>query len=270
MTEFHNLKDDNDVKDINDIGDINEKCDNRCDIHILAVGAHPDDCEMSMGGTLLKMKAMGYRTAICDLTRGEAGTYGSIETRKKELEAAAALLNLDDRMTLDLPDGGVHNSEENRLKVIEVIRTLRPELVFSFANLPLRHPDHYQCGRLVQECCYLAGLQKIKTKCPAYRPAGFIGFPELIFEKPSFVIDITEFWEKRTQLIRCYDTQVIPPGSDDSQTKTLIRSNRFWEMQEARAGMAGAMIHVRYGEPFYSDYPPQVIDPLASFRNKLR
>ena len=241
-----------------------------CDMHILAVGAHPDDCEMSIGGTLLKMKAQGYRVAVCDLTRGEAGTYGSAVTREKELREATAMLGLDARITLDLPDGGIRNTEENRLKVVEVIRTLRPELVFSFADKPLRHPDHYHCGRLVQECCFLAGLEKIKTQSPAYRPAGFIGFPELVFDKPTFVIDISEYWEKRTQVIRCYDTQVIAPGADDSRTKTLIRSNRFWEMQEARAGMAGALVHVRYGEPFFSDYPPQVKDPLEAFKNKLR
>lgn len=267
---MENITNINDVRDIKDISDFRSQCDYICDMHILAIGAHPDDCEMSIGGTLLKMKAMGYRTAICDLTRGETGTYGTVSSREKELREASAMLGLDARITLDLPDGNVRNTEENRLKVIEVIRKLRPELVFSFADLPIRHPDHYQCGRLVQECCYLAGLEKIKTQSAAYRPAGFIGFPELIFEKPSFVIDITDYWEKRTQVIRCYDTQVIAPGADDSQSKTLIRSNRFWEMQEARAGVAGAMIHVRYGEPFLSDYPPQVNDPLIAFKNKLR
>jgi len=258
------------MTDISDISDLSNKCDHMCDMHILAVGAHPDDCEMSIGGTLLKMKALGYRVAVCDLTRGEAGTYGSAVTREKELREATAMLGLDARITLDLPDGGIRNTEENRLKVVEVIRTLRPELVFSFADKPLRHPDHYHCGRLVQECCFLAGLEKIKTQSPAYRPAGFIGFPELVFDKPTFVIDISEYWEKRTQVIRCYDTQVIAPGADDSRTKTLIRSNRFWEMQGARAGMAGALVHVRYGEPFFSDYPPQVKDPLEAFKNKLR
>ena len=239
-------------------------------IQILAVGAHPDDVEMFMGGTLLKMKAMGRKTAVCDLTRGEAGTYGTPETREAELREATRMLGLDARVTLDIPDGGVRSTEENRLKVIDVIRRLRPELVFSFANRPMRHPDHFHCGRLVRECCYLAGLRKIGTKFPAFRPAAFIGFPELIFDCPDFVIDITGFFEKRQEVIRCFDTQVTTPGEDDSETKTFIRSNRFWEIQESRAGMAGAFINVKHGEPFYSDRPPQIVDPLEAFTNRLR
>jgi bacillithiol biosynthesis deacetylase BshB1 len=239
-------------------------------IKLLAIGAHPDDIEMFMGGTVLKMKALGHKVAVCDLTRGEASTYGTPHSREEELEKAARMLDLDARITLDIPDGNVRNTEENRLKVIDVIRRLHPELVFSFADRPMRHPDHYHCGRLVQESCYLAGLSKIETRFPAYRPAGFIGFPELIFDSPDFVIDVTEFWEKRQEAIRCYDTQVIEPGGDDSQTKTFIRSNRFWDIQEARGGMAGALIGARYGEPFYSDLPPRIEDPLEAFKKELR
>jgi bacillithiol biosynthesis deacetylase BshB1 len=239
-------------------------------IDILSIGAHPDDIEMSMGGTLLKMKALKRRIAICDLTRGESATYGTPQSREEEVGKASQMLGLDARITLDIPDGNVRSTEENRLKVIEVIRQLRPELVFSFVDRPMRHPDHFHCGRIAQECCFLAGLEKIKTKSPAFRPAAFTGFPELIFDKPTFVIDITEYWEKRQAIIRCFRTQVITPGADDSQTKTFIRSNRFWEIQEARAVMAGALIGVKYGEPFYSDTPPQVTDPLVAFNKALR
>lgn len=239
-------------------------------VDIMAFGAHPDDCEMFVGGTLLKMKSLSYKVGVCDLSRGEAGTYGSAETRKKELDKSTALLGLDVRVTLDLPDGDIRDTEENRLQIIEVIRKCRPELVFSFVDRPLRHPDHYHCGKMVRECCYLAGLQKIKTLSPAFRPSAFIGFPELIFDKPDFVIDVTPFWETRQEAIRCFHTQVLQPGEDDSQTKTFIRSGSFWEIQEGRGTMAGALIGVRYGEPFYSDNPPQVVDPLEAFKRKLR
>lgn len=239
-------------------------------IDILAIGAHPDDIEMSMGGTLLKMKTLGRKTAICDLTRGEAATYGTSHTREEELQKATQMLGLYARITLDIPDGIVLNTEENRLKVIEIIRKFRPELVFSFADRSMRHPDHYHCGRIVQDSCFLAGLRKINTQFPAHRPATFIGFPELLFDNPTFVIDITEYWEKRQEIIRCFDTQVITRGEDDSQTKTFIRSNSFWEIQEARAVMAGALIGVKYGEPFYSDTPPQLTDPLEAFKKRLR
>jgi N-acetylglucosamine malate deacetylase 1 len=239
-------------------------------VGILAIGAHPDDCEMFMGGTLLKMKSLSYKVGVCDLTRGEAGTYGTPESRAAELKKSTELLGLDARVTLEMPDGNVRNSLENRMQVIEVIRQLRPEIVFSFVDRPLRHPDHYYCGKMVRECCYLAGLQKVATASLAFRPSAFIGFPELTFEKPDFIIDISEHWETRQEAIRCFGTQVTQPGEDDSQTKTLIRSNSFWEIQEARAGLAGAYIGARYGEPFYSDNPPQLIDPLQSFKRHLK
>jgi len=240
-------------------------------VDILAIGAHPDDCEMSMAGTLLKMKELGYRVGICDLSRGEAGTYGSAASREKELQDAGAMLGLDARITLDFPDGSIRNSEENRLAVIEVIRRLRPETVFSFADQPLRHPDHFYCGQVVRESCFLSGLEKIVTPSAPFRPSAFIGFPELIISRrPDFVIDITPYWEKRLAVIRCFRTQVSQPGEDDSRIKTLIRSGRFWDHQEARAGMAGAMIGVKYGEPFYSTHPPQVFDPLKAFFKEIK
>ncbi len=240
-------------------------------IDILAFGAHPDDCEFFISGTLLKMKQAGYKIAICDLSRGEAGTYGSPETRQEELRRASQLLGLDARLTLDFPDGNIRNTEENRLQVIEVIRKLRPEIVFSFADLPCRHPDHYYCSQIVRECCYLSGLEKVKTDSPPHRPSNFIGFPELLIpEKPGFVIDITPVWKKRTEVICCFSTQVIQPGEDAPQSKTFVRSKRFWEIQEARAGMAGAFIGVRYGEPFYALSPPQVEDPVKAFKKELK
>jgi bacillithiol biosynthesis deacetylase BshB1 len=240
-------------------------------VDIMAFGAHPDDCEMFVGGMLLKMKSLSYKVGVCDLSRGEAGTYGSAETRKQELDQSTALLGLDARVTLDMPDGDIRDTEKNRLQIIEVIRRHRPELIFSFVDRPLRHPDHYHCGKMVRECCYLAGLQKIKTNSPAFRPSAFIGFPELlIMNKPDFVIDVTPFWETRQEAIRCFHTQVLLPGEDDSQTKTFIRSGSFWEIQEARATMAGAMIGARYGEPFYSDNPPQIANPLEAFKRRLK
>ncbi|MCK4765303.1 MAG: bacillithiol biosynthesis deacetylase BshB1 [Candidatus Aminicenantes bacterium] len=240
-------------------------------IDILAFGAHPDDCEFFVAGTLLKMKQLSYKTAICDLSKGEAGTYGSAETRRQELEKASEMLSLDARITLDFPDGNIRNTEENRLQIIEVIRTLKPGLVFSFADLPMRHPDHHYCGQMVRECCYLSGLEKIETQSPLFRPAAFIGFPELIIQKrPDFVIDVTPFWQQRQEVIRCFTSQVAQPGEETAPTKTFIKSQRFWEIQEARGGMAGALAGVKYGEPFYSTSPPRVEDPLQAFEKEIR
>jgi len=238
-------------------------------LDVLAFGAHPDDCEFFIGGTLLKMKSQSYKVGICDLTRGESGTYGDAETRKQELERATAVLGLDVRETLDFPDGNILNNEENRLQIIEIIRRYRPELVFSFADCPLRHPDHYYCGTMVRECCFLAGIQKIKTASPSFRPSAFIGFPELVFDKPDFVVDVTGFWEERLEAIRCFHSQVLQTDEDDRQTKTFIRSKSFWDIQEARGTMAGAAIGVRYGEPFYSTQPPHIVDPMEAFQKNL-
>jgi len=236
-------------------------------LDVLIFGAHPDDCEIFMGGTILYMKSISYRVGVCDCCNGEAGTYGSSETRRRELEKASQVLGLDARETLDMPDGNIRNTEENRLKVISVIRKYRPELVFSFHEDQTRHPDHGQVGVMVRECCYLAGLAKIDTGEPAFRPSSFVSFPELIlYRKPDFVVDVTDFWERKLEAIRCYDSQVTLPGEDDSRTRTFIRSNRFWSVLEARSTMAGAMIGARYGEPYFSLNPPRVMDPLQSLR----
>ncbi|MCP5053883.1 MAG: bacillithiol biosynthesis deacetylase BshB1 [bacterium] len=239
-------------------------------VDILAIGAHPDDCEMFAGGMLLKMKDFSYKIGVCDLSQGEAGTYGTAESREEEVKKSSAVLGLDTRITLDFPDGNIRDTQENRLQIIEVIRGLRPELVFSFVDRPLRHPDHSYCGKMVRECCFLAALQQIETQSPAFRPSSFIGFPELTFEKPNFVLDVSDVWDTRQEAIMCFNTQVIPPGEDDSQTKTLIRSQSFWDIQEARGTMAGAAIGVRYGEPFYCDNPPRLIDPLRAFARRLK
>ena len=129
-------------------------------LDVLAVGAHPDDCEISLGGTLCVLKQQGYKIGICDLCSGEAGTYGSAEIRKIELQKATEILSLDVRVTLDMPDEGIRNTEENRLKLIDVIREHKPQILFGFVNQLVRHPDHYYAGRLVKECLFLAGLEK--------------------------------------------------------------------------------------------------------------
>ncbi len=240
-------------------------------VDILAIGAHPDDCEIFMGGTILAMAAQGRKVAVCDLTMGEAGTYGSADLRKKELDAASEILKLESRHTLNMPDGNVRNSEKNRMKVIEVIRKLRPELIFTFSSELIRHPDHKYCGEIVREAAFLSGLERVITGSPAFRPSGVITFPELIVtEKPSFVIDISEFRGAKLDSIRCYSSQVIKPGEDDAGTKTLIRSNMMWNLLEARDVTAGGMIGVDYGEPFYSPSVPAVKDPIENFRRSMR
>ncbi len=240
-------------------------------VDILAIGAHPDDCEIFMGGSLLYWKQMGKTLAVCDLTGGELGTYGSEEIRKAELNRAKELMGLELRHTLDIPDGHIRNNQENQLKLIEIIRKLRPEVIFSHSDRLIRHPDHRHCGELVKESAFLSGIEKIKTQSPHFRPSALIEFPELtIDKKPDFVIDISDFWEQKVELIRCYGTQVTLAGEDDKKTKTLLRSNAFWDILKARSVQAGAMIGVQYGEPFYSRNPLRIEDPLTVFKRGLK
>ena len=235
-------------------------------LDILAFGAHPDDIEIFMGGAAAAFKAQGHRIGVCDLTRGEAGTYGNADIRQQELETAARIMGLDARVTLDIPDGSVRNTEENRLKVIRIIRKYRPELVFTFSRHPMRHPDHTHTGDIVRECCFLAGLEKIETGQEPFRPSGYAMYPELLFNgKPDFVVDISDFWEAKVNAIRAYGSQVTAEQENDGNAKTFIRSNRFWEVLKARAITAGDWIGTKYGEPFFSDLPIRADDVLGAF-----
>lgn len=225
-------------------------------LDILAIGAHPDDVEIFMGGTIARLKSEGYKIGVCDLTRGESGTYGSAEERSEELQKASEILKLDIRVTLNIPDGNVKNTEENRLKVIEVIRQYKPRIVFAFVDILTRHPDHYYSGMIVKESIFLSGLEKIKTEFPPHRPDILVQFPELIPKKePNVVIDITEFWETKVQAIQAYSSQVQVEYEKNPRSKTFLRSKEFWEVLEARSRLAGAMIGVKYGEPFYVQGP---------------
>jgi N-acetylglucosamine malate deacetylase 1 len=234
-------------------------------LDLLAVGAHPDDCEIFMGGTLAAMKAKGYRTAICDLTRGENGTLGDTDRRAAEARTAAEILRVDFRETLILPDGAVKNTTEQRLPLIEVIRRYRPAVMATFAA-NTRHPDHAQAGELTRECAYLAGLRKIETGQEPHRPNRLLRFPELKSANPDFVVDISEHWETKVRAIEAYRSQVIPYGGhNDTPPETLINSESFWWLVEARCRHAGAFIRRLYAEPFLIDDPLRIDDPVRFF-----
>jgi len=229
----------------------------------MAFGAHPDDCELSMGGTLAVLKALNHRVGVCDLTAGESGTYGSERERKDESARASKILGLDVRETLDLPDGNIRNTEDNRLKVIEVIRRHTPRVVFGFVA-ETRHPDHQHAGELVKECIFLAGLEKIRSGHPPFRPAAYFRFPELVpWGRPDFVVDVGRVWEKKLEALRAYRSQFNTGHVEAEPAKTFLKSKELWELLEAKARMAGTMIGVRYGEPFYSFRPLHVLDPLG-------
>jgi len=229
-------------------------------LDVLAIAAHRDDVEQTCGGTLLKMAQHGRRTGILDLTRGELGTRGTAESRAQEAAEAAKILRVSWRDALDIPDGRVENTWENRLKVAQVIREQRPQVVI----LPYwkgRHPDHYTASILGYEACFLAGLAKLNvarapspakqdegaTSLPPHRPFKII-YATLYYDvRPTFVVDITELFEARFQALMAYKSQF----SDQEAGKDLFPAQAEIRARiEAMARFYGLLGGVTYAEPF--------------------
>src|SRR6202050_90791 len=197
---------------------------------VLAIAAHRDDVEQTCGGTLLRMHSLGVSTAILDLTRGEAGTRGSAEERAAEAAEAARILGASWRSALDIPDGRVESTWENRLRVVEVLRRVRPRVVI----LPYwtgRHPDHYTTSTLGYEACFLSGLAKIETGTPPHRPFKIIYASLYADVRPSFVVDITSFIEDRHRALMAYHSQYAnqAAGSGLFVPEEEIRDRTFAE-----------------------------------------
>jgi bacillithiol biosynthesis deacetylase BshB1 len=216
------------------------------DIDILAIAAHRDDVEQTCGGTLLKMKSMGMRTAILDLTRGEAGTRGSAADREAEANRAAEILGVSWRGALDIPDGRVENTYENRLKIVEVLRRVRPRVVI----LPYwagRHPDHYNSATLGYEACFLSGLSKLETGTAPHRPFKILYASLYADVRPSFVVDISAHIEDRHRSLMAYTSQY-----KDQQTGCglFVPEEEIRERTFSVARHYGLLAGVRYAEPF--------------------
>ena len=231
-------------------------------IDILAFGPHPDDVELTMGGTLLKLHSLGYSTGIVDLTAGEMGTRGTREDRAREAAAAGKLLNASVRQNLDLGDGGLVVSAETKRAVVEVIREHKPKLVFT--NYPENnHPDHTASGTLVAEAAYLAGLGKYVAGGEPHRPNCVLYY--LVPHKiaPSFVIDITPFHDAKMRAVRAYASQLH--SDEQAGPKTYISQPGFLERMEAIDRYHGALIDTDFGEAFYLREAMKVDDPIQFF-----
>ena len=215
-------------------------------IDVLAIAAHRDDVEQTCGGTLIRMAARGLRTAILDLTQGEAGTRGSAVERAQEAADAARILGVGWREALDIPDGAVENTFENRIKIARVVRELRPRVVI----LPYwraRHPDHAMTATLGYEACFVSGLQKVDTGQTPHRPFKIVYASLYADVRPSFVVDISPFIEQRHAALMAYASQYAqqPAGNGLFVPEAEIRERTF-----AEARHYGLLAGVRYGEPF--------------------
>ena len=222
-------------------------------LDILAIAAHRDDVEQTCGGTLLKMAQLGHRTGILDLTQGEMGTRGTADDRAREADDAAKILCVSWRQALDIPDGRVENTWENRLKVATVIRETRPRVVI----LPYwkgRHPDHYTCSVLGYEACFLAGLAKLSLSkspsaelLPPHRPFKII-YATLYYDiRPTFVVDIGAQFEGKFASIMAYKSQF----EDQDAGKELFPAHEEIRARvDAMSRFYGMLGGITYAEPF--------------------
>jgi bacillithiol biosynthesis deacetylase BshB1 len=227
-------------------------------LDILAIGVHPDDVELGCSGTILNEIRLGKKVGILDLTQGELGTRGTVETRYAEAAEAARILGVHMRDNLHMRDGFFRNDEEHQLKLIQAIRTYQPEIVI--ANiLNDRHPDHGRAGHLIADACFLSGLIKIETKDGAgnpqarWRPKYVLHYMQDWFHEPDILIDISDVFEQRMKSIEAYSTQFFNGGPDNTEPQTYISSPDFLDSVIARARMLGKRIGVKYAEGFISE-----------------
>jgi bacillithiol biosynthesis deacetylase BshB1 len=225
-------------------------------VDILAIAAHRDDVEQTCGGTLLSMQARGWKTAILDLTCGESGTRGTAAEREAEANEAARILKVSHREALDLPDGNVQNTLENRLKIAAVLRRLRPRVVI----LPYwqgRHPDHYTAATLGYESCFIAGLAKVQTCTGSpeddapHRPFKILYASLYADVRPTFAVDITPYMELRFQSLMAYRSQYADrPATRPEGPALFVPEEEIRERTFAMARHCGLLTGVRYAEPF--------------------
>lgn len=221
-------------------------------LDILAFAAHPDDVELSCSGTLMKHIKAGKTVGIVDLTEGELGSRGSVELRHEEAAESSRILGLSVRENLKMRDGFFDLSEENKLKIVEQIRRFRPEIVLANA-IEDRHPDHGRASKLVSEACFLAGLRKIETSWngepqEAYRPKVVYHYIQDRYVRPDFVIDVTDFVDRKMESIKAFKSQFYDPNSNEPQTP--ISGEDFIDFLKGRMSEFGRAIGVNYAEGF--------------------
>jgi bacillithiol biosynthesis deacetylase BshB1 len=224
-------------------------------LDVLAIGAHPDDVELGCSGVLIKEVKKGKKVGIVDLTQGELGTRGTVETRYQEAADAAKIIGVHVRENLKMRDGFFVNDEAHQMQVIQVLRKYRPEIVIGNI-LDDRHPDHGKGGKLIYDACFLSGLKQIKTvddkgqEQEKWRPKYLLHYLQDRFYEPDFIVDISDVWEQRLESIKAYKTQFHNPESNEPQT--YISSPEFLEAVIARAKLLGKRIGVQFAEGYIS------------------
>jgi len=227
-------------------------------LDLLAIAPHPDDVELTSGGTMLKMARAGYRTGILDLTRGETGSRGTPETRLKEAARAAEILGVRIRRNLGLPDAHLENSDAQKIAVAEVIREFEPHTVI----IPYwegRHPDHYTAGRMCYEACFVAGLKNYALGGLPFRPFKIVYAAAYADVRPTFAVDITAEYERRRKAILAYASQ-FRPRKKERKSRVPLPLDELEERMNSIARHYGRMIGAKYAEGFVLREVMQVDD----------
>lgn len=234
-------------------------------VDVLAFGAHPDDLELICSGTLLRLKWLGYKVGMVDMTRGERGTRGSAEIRAAEAEAAFKVLGLEFRENLDLGDMQLQDTLEKRRAVVECLRRHTPQLVL--AHWPTdRHPDHEGAGLLVKQAMFLSGTANYEAEGAPHTPGRLMYFPASWIIDCNVYVDITHFYEQKLRAARCFASQFHRP--DAEEPNTFLSRPEFWADLEARHRYNGYQIGVKYAEAFLVREKLRIDDPLSFFCGK--
>lgn len=234
-------------------------------LDVLAVSPHPDDVELHCGGLMIRFADLGYATGIVDMSRGEKGTRGTVDVRKREAAAAADVLGLAGRLNLELPDARIGTVETHRDALIGAIRRYRPEMLL-VPHEVARHPDHEATSRLAREAAFLAGLEKIVTDHPAFRPRKVVFYlthHRYREPRPSFIVDISSAFDRKIEAVKAHRSQFHDP--DSTEPETFISRPEFLEEVEAQSRYYGSLIGARHGEPFVVREFLSIDDPLAHF-----
>jgi bacillithiol biosynthesis deacetylase BshB1 len=227
-------------------------------LDVLAIGAHPDDVELSCSGTIINEVKSGKKAGILDLTQGELGSRGTVATRYAEAAQAAEIMGVAIRENLKIRDGFFKNDEEHQVALVRVLRKYRPDIVLANSTQD-RHPDHGRAGRLIADASFLSGLRKLETKddngAPQehWRPRYVLHYLQDWYHEPALIIDITDSFEQRMKAIAAYSTQFHTQQSDAGGPQTYISTPDFLDSVIARARMLGKRIGVKYAEGYITE-----------------
>jgi bacillithiol biosynthesis deacetylase BshB1 len=237
-------------------------------VDILAIFAHPDDVELTVGGTLLKMKHLGYRTGALDVTQGEMGTRGTVEGRAEEAAEAAKILNLDTRENLSLADGQVFADDPSRTKLVRVLRRLKPRVILTHQEGD-PHPDHNHITQLVRESARLVSMKNYDPETGGEKIAVPIVAHNVFSRRSdiSLIVDISDFLEDKMRAIRAHKSQFYDPNSNEPETR--LTAKNFLAELESRSRYFGSLIGVAAGEPYFIHEALNVEDPIALLTRRM-